>query len=147
MHLSAEPTLGLSMHDALLAELPQLRAFLEAYIAAWSADAQAVAAVPAQDTWLRGWLQDHHADLELSTAMGHYRVGDSAACARHLANYLDLSAGTRVPSRATALDLLARLELEAGRPDRARDHALQLDVRGPPLDTACLVAGLGCRRR
>ncbi len=39
MHLSAEPTLGLSMHDALLAELPQHRAS-RGHIAAWTADAQ-----------------------------------------------------------------------------------------------------------
>lgn len=126
--LNSDPAEGLALHATLLTDVPELRQRIEDLVALWSADAESRAAMPALDVWLHDTLIGHHGGLELSKAMGHYRVGEAGPCARHLANYLGLSAGRADPSRPMALELLARLELDAGRPDRAHEHAAALDT-------------------
>lgn len=123
-----DPAQGLALHEALLAEVPALRAEVDAVIALWAADDAAQVNLPGLRDWLADELRGHEAGLELSLAMGRYRAGDGTACASHLPRYLALSEGRADPARTMALELLARLELEAGRPDRARVHAAALEA-------------------
>ena len=123
-----DPAQALGLHQALLDDVPALQAETDGVVALWDADPVAQQNLPGLRDWLSGELRSHQAGIELSMAMGHQRAGNSAQCAEHLPRYLALSAGQPDPARTMALELLARLDLEAGRPDRAGEHATALEA-------------------
>lgn len=115
--VNRDPGAGLDALQALLGEVAALQAesmpWAEAVARREGGTAEWVA-----DLW-RQW----RAELHLSLAMTQHRVGEIGDSAGHLKLYLEQTSGRRQPQRATALGLLARQALDAGRPDLAREWA------------------------
>ena len=119
------PAAGADDLEAVLRGLPDVRA------RALELGAQLDAQLPGQAGGSAGWIgaqaAQWQASLHLSLAMARYRLGQGPRCADHLQAYLGLTQGQRDPQRAMALQLLARMALDAGRPDLAREHVAALE--------------------
>lgn len=125
--LTDEPAAGAAELESVLAALPGLQADCAPLRQAIARDLADWPGRAEFEAWFGAELQRLPASIHLSLAMARYRLGDGAASAEHLRRFTALSAGQRDPQRAMALQQLARLALDAGRPDVAREHLAALE--------------------
>lgn len=120
--LSEAPAAAADELDGLLCDWPRFKGETTE-LARRSAAREGVSSA-----WVDAELAQWQASLRLTLAMARYRLGETALCGAHLRAYLELTLGQRDPQRAMALQLLARMALDEGRPDLARAHVAELEL-------------------